>query len=321
LSTLLAAPLGASCGSSSCPLDTRALNLPDRGGVTLDLSFQYIDQDQPRIGTRNARVGEIPGEHHDEVRTLNRIATALVSYAPTDRLQLSAAVPFVSRDHRHLASSHEHLGNVRTDDNTVPEAWQFNGLGDVLLEGRFRVTPHVWAIGGVKLPTGSHEERNDDGEVAELPIQPGTGSTDGIVGFSFQGGTVQPIAASGPAGHYGRVPYFASVTYQFRTGATDGYRLGNELQLNAGGAYPLPHRLDLLLQLNGRRRDRDEIAAEPDEEGFTGGTYVYASPGLRWSLADRAAVYGIVQLPLYQKVEGLQLTADRNYVIGLQTRF
>jgi hypothetical protein len=173
----------------------------------------------------------------------------------------------------------------------------------------------------VKLPTGSHDRRNEDGEVAELPIQPGTGSTDGIVGFAFQGDVVRPLATGGPLGHYGRVPYFASLTYQFRTGGTDGYRLGNELQLNAGGAYPLPFHLDALLQLNARIRQRDTITAEPDEEAFTGGTYLYASPGLRWSLANRAALYAIVQFPLYQKVNALQLTADHNYVVGVQTRF
>ena len=70
----LAAPLRASCGSSSCPLDLNVLNQPLKDHFTLDLSLQYIDQDQPRIGRHDAHVGEIPGEHHDEVRTINRIA-------------------------------------------------------------------------------------------------------------------------------------------------------------------------------------------------------------------------------------------------------
>jgi hypothetical protein len=329
LLALACAPsLFASCGSSSCPLDTHMLNLAPKGGFALDLSFQYIDQDQPRIGSRKAHVGEIEGEHHDEVRTLNRIATALLSYAPTDRLHLSVSVPYVSRDHFHLASTHQHALGVRPDHNILPEYWDLNGVGDVVLQARAEVLPidpvtrsGLWVIGGVKLPTGKHDVRNDDGEVGELPVQPGTGTTDGIVGLSWQGGIVRQSGASGPMGGFAVVPYFVSATYQLRTGETDGYRLGNELQVNAGGGYPLGHRLDALLQVNSRFRSKDDIEEEPEEEGLTGGTYVYASPGLRFSIGDRAAIYAIVQVPLYQHVNGIQLTSSANYVAGLQTRF
>ncbi len=324
-----ATPLYASCGSSSCPLDTHMLNLPAKGGFALDLSFQYVDQDQPRIGSRSAHVGEIEGEHHDEVRTLNRIATALLSYAPTDRLHLSIAVPYVSRDHFHLASSHDHGAlSVRPDHNTVPESWDLNGIGDVIVQARAEVLPvdpvtksGLWVIGGVKLPTGAHDVRNDDGEAGELPVQPGSGTTDGIVGLSYQGGFVRSSGASGPMGDFAVVPYFVSAIYQIRTGETDGYRLGNELQVNAGGGYPVLHGLDLLLQVNSRFRAKDRIEEEPEEEAFTGGTYVYASPGLRFSFGNRAAAYALVQLPLYQHVNGIQLTSNANYVVGLQTRF
>ena len=294
--------LHASCGSSSCPLDTSALFLPFARGFTLDLSLQYLDQDQPRIGTRAARIGEISGPHHDEVRTMNRIATALLTYAPTPRLHLSAAIPFVSRDHDHLASSHAHGRGLLPQHNTIPEAWHLEGVGDVMLQARANVASHLWLIGGVKLPTGEHELRNPDGEIAELPVQPGSGTTDGIVGVSYQRS------------------WFFTATYQFRTGDSDGYRLGNELQLNAGSVHTFTPRLDLLLQLNARIRAKDAIEDEPEEEAFTGGTFVYASPGLRFSL-HRASVYAIVQFPLRQDVKALQLTSDRNYVVGLQTRF
>jgi hypothetical protein len=71
-----------------------------------------------------------------------------------------------------------------------------------------------------------------------------------------------------------------------------------------------------------RIRGRDEIALEPDEEAFTGGSVVYASPGLRLHLPrGGAAVYALVQVPVYQRVNALQLTADANYVAGVQTRF
>ena len=47
---------------------------------TLDFSFQYIDQDQVRIGTHKGFVGEIPSTH-DEIRTVNRGIGFLANYA------------------------------------------------------------------------------------------------------------------------------------------------------------------------------------------------------------------------------------------------
>ncbi len=317
----------AGCGSASCPLDLQSLNRAAAGGFTLDLSLQSIDLDHPRIGTSSASVGELHGPHHDEVRTTNRVATAVFGYAPSTRWQLTAAVPWVSRSHDHLASSHEHAGAPRGEHNTVAESWDIRGLGDIVLQARFALRePNAithsswWLIGGVKLPTGDDSSANDEGEIGELPIQAGTGTTDGIVGISYEGGLLHHSRVSGPMGDVALMPYFVSATYQFRGGANHGYRLGNELQLNAGTAYTLSRHFELLLQVNSRFRDKDTIGDEPEEAAFTGGTYVFASPGVRVPLR-RGALYGIVQLPLYQDVNAIQLTSDANYIVGIQTRF
>jgi hypothetical protein len=305
---LFTSQLHASCGSASCPLDTNALNQPHKGELTFDLSQQYIDQDQARAGTHDATIGEVHGPHHDEVRTLNRIATATLGYAPSDRVQLSLSIPYLSRDHDHFES------------NQTPEAWRLRGVGDVVLQSRWNAARGLWLIAGVKLPTGSHDLKNDEGEAAELPVQPGSGTTDGIAGISYQRTFNMHTPVSGPMGNYALVPWFVTATWQFRGGATDGYRLGDEFQLSAGTVYPLTHRLDALAQLNTRIRKRDQIDDEPEEEPFTGGTYVYASPGLRFSLG-RTAVYTLVQFPIYERVNKIQLTSKQNYVIGVQTRF
>ena len=317
---LYASQLHASCGSASCPLDTNALNQPRKGELTLDLSLQYIDQDQARIGRRDATVGEVHGPHHDEVRTLNRIATATLGYAPSDRVQLSLAIPYVSRDHNHLASNHTHAGILGEQHNVIPEGWQLRGVGDVVLQSRWNAARGLWLIAGLKLPTGNDDLKNDEGEAAELPVQPGSGTTDGIAGVSYQHAFNMHTPVSGPLGNYALVPWFVTATYQFRGGATHGYRLGAEFQLSAGTVYPLTRRLDALAQLNTRIRKRDEIEDEPEEEPFTGGTYVYASPGLRFSFG-RTGVYALVQFPIYERVNSLQLVSKQNYVIGLQTRF
>lgn len=322
-SIVLAHPLMAGCGSSSCPLDLNALNLPAAHRFSLDLSVQYIDQDQPRAGTREVEVGEVAA-HHDEVRTINRITTAALTWAATDRLHITGTLPFISRSHDHLASSHGHSGTVSAEHNVVPQSWDIRGIGDLSLVAHAEVLPRnpvthsgLWVIGGLSLPTGADDVRNEDDDVGELPIQPGSGTTDAIAGLAWQGGFVRRSAVQGEMGDFAVVPYFASATYRYRTGSGD--RLGNELLVNAGGAWPVTRRLEALLQLNARVRTRDRMA-DPEEAELSGGRSLYASPGVRISYGG-SALYAIVQFPLYQRVNAIQLTSDRNYMLGVQTRF
>ena len=313
-----AAPVAASCGSAFCPIDTHALNLPDPGGWALDLSFQYIDQDQPRIGTDNTVVGAIPSEH-DEVRTLNRSATIAARYAVSPALHVGVVVPWISRDHDHLEAP-EVEGDARE-----PESWSFDGLGDVALEAQVRVVSRgrsgLWLSGLVELPTGADDRANAQGEVAELPIQTGNGATDFVLGASWRGSALHAAGRQGPMGNTAAVPWFASVTFRRSGSGRDDYRLGDEWQLNLGTAYPLSGSVDGLLQLNGRWRAKDDTGTSGENPDDTGGSYAFLSPGARMAFGPRWAGYLVVQLPVYQDVNGLQLVAHQNWIAGLQTRF
>lgn len=301
VSLCLAAPLFASCGSASCPLDTNALNAPAVRGFALDLSLQYIRQDRLRGSSAVA-------PDHDELRTLNRAMTATLTYAASRRLQLAMAVPFVSRGHDHLADG-------------AAESWNLSGVGDVMLHARwaaFEGNPvtktRLWLGGGMKLPTGRDDIRNRDGEIAELPLQPGTGSTDAMVSVTYESGVLH---GKGPVS---LMPYFVSGSWRRNGSGREGYRVGDELQLNAGTALPLTHSLELLLQANARRRSRDVVPEDATESLFTGGTVVFASPGLRYS-RGAGALYGVVQIPVVQRVNAIQLTSRANLVLGVQARF
>lgn len=319
---LFTASARASCGTSSCPIDLNALNRPSRGSFTAELSFEHIDQNNPRIANRSARIGELHADH-DEVRTTNRSVSLLVRYGLTDRVQLSAALPFVSRTHDHLASSHAAArGRAVAQHNNVPQRWDINETGDVLVEARARVwgsnVEGLWLTAGAKLPTGADDVANAAGNVAEASLQPGTGSTDGIVGLAYEMGFIR-----GDEGHATMIPLFLSATFRANGTGSGGYRAGNELQLNAGTAWPIAPRIELLAQANARHRNHDVLGGDEHHlagaDAFTGGTAIYASPGVRVSFGQ-TAVYALVQVPIYQDVNGLQLTARQNYVAGVQWR-
>jgi hypothetical protein len=281
--------------------------LPGFRQFTLDLSFQYIDQDQVRVGRSRAAVGAIPSTH-DEVRTVNRLATFLVNYAPTDSLVLSAFVPYVSRYHEHLQ-----------EDEL--ECWNFSELGDASLSARYRVAGYFWATAAVELPTGERRPENADGEAAETTLAPGSGSTDLSGGVVYQRQASVPTLSRGVLGNRAAMAYFIGATFRYNGSGTEDYRQGKELLANGGVIYPILNRLGVIAQINARFRGKDDVGDTEEIRGHTGGSFVFASPGLRVSLPKGLAVYGIIQIPVYQRVNGIQLTARYNLLGGIQARF
>jgi hypothetical protein len=308
--------LEASCGSSSCPIDLHALLGAESEHFSLDLSFQYIDQDQPRIGSRKAAVGEIPSDHN-EIRTINRLASLQLNYAVNDRFQLALTAPYVSRFHEHF--------DTESREN---EKWSFGGLGDATVQARLRVfSSHslehaaLWLTGGVKLPTGSRRETDAGGEDAEVTITPGTGSTDALLGLTYQSGFLRDTSLAGPLGHSTIIPVFVGANFRMNGRGTHDYRRGHELQLNAGVEYPLSRAVHLMGQVNARMLGKDSVGETDENPDLTGGRFVFLSPGVRVLIRGGTSAYAIVQVPAYQHVNGLQLTAKANYLVGVHQSF
>lgn len=298
-----AAAASASCGSSSCPIDLHALGLADNSRLTLDLSFQFINQDRLR-----RQGGEFEIEH-DELRTVNRLTTLLLMARVAPRLQLGLTAPWVSR-------THEHIDRGSTD----VEQWRFGALGDVALQARYHATQSLWLTAGVKLPTGARHETNGQ-EEAEVTIQPGTGSTDVIVGATWQGGVLHDTAVGGPLGNTALIPLFASASYRLNGRGTHEYRRGNELLVSAGSEYPISSALHAIGQVNLRHSAKDDVGLTEENPALTGGTYLYLSPGLRLLAGAGTSLYGYVQIPVLQRVNGVQLVSRANYLVGVQRRF
>jgi hypothetical protein len=74
-----------------------------------------------------------------------------------------------------------------------------------------------------------------------------------------------------------------------------------------------------MLQLNYQAKGRDSgVNAEPEDSGQRA---VYLSPGISWNLGRRTQLYAFAQVPLYQAVNGVQLTADYSFLVGVSSRF
>jgi hypothetical protein len=288
----------ASCGGSFCSVNTQweTQGAWTGSGLRLGLRYEYTDQNQLRSGASKIESEGLPGTI-DETRTLNRSLMTSLDYAFSPDWAVSAQLPLIDRVHSHV-------------DNTGPtvESWNFREAGDLRLTARrqFGLSEDS-AAGlqfGVKLPTGGIKESNSDGTVAERSLQPGSGTTDALLGAYYY------RKLEGDA-----TTLFTQVTWQVPLGEHNGYAPGQQVMLDVGLRYGFTLKTSALLQLNLHWKDRDQgINAEPDESG---GSYLNLSPGLSHLLTPRLQLYGFVQLPLYRYVNGTQLTADWSAVAGL----
>src|SRR3989475_6769246 len=260
----------ASCGSAFCVLNTNWATqgvAHEAGTARLDVHYEFVDQKHLRSGTR-----QIPPEEDNEdireVRTINRNLVSTLDYAFTKYWAVSASLPVVSRSHSHFADP--------TGANTF-EKWDFTKAGDARVLGYYRFDNEKNPVVnsgltfGLKLPTGSTRVSNADGAVAERMLQPGTGSTDAVLGGFY----------SAP-GFYQDSSWSVQALYQQPVSTKDNYTPGKQFQLNLGYRHPLAHELQALLPINNLIKGKDSGAnSEPD---LSGSRTVFLSPGFAYSV-------------------------------------
>lgn len=293
----------ASCGSAFCPINTQwdVQGVWTEPGLRLDMRYEYIPQKQPRNGRHSVEVGQIP-KHHNEVETVNNNFLATLDYAFNQTWGISVSAPMVDRSHEHI---HNHRGAA------LLEQWDFTELGDVKVAGRYQrpmgIFSSVGLTFGLKLPTGDFDVSNGNGDVAERSLQPGTGTTDLLIG---------PFA---------RLPLskddsvFSQLLISKPLNERSGYEPGEQANLDLGYSRGITDKLSALAQLNFRYKWKDSgPEAEPDDSGSRS---VNFSPGLSYTLTPNAQIYGFGHIPLYQRVNGVQLTEDWAAVTGVSFRF
>ena len=309
LAVLLAAASADSfaCSTCGCTLnaDWATQGLTSRTGVTADLRYDFFNQDDLRSGT--GRVDRaalaLPNDQEIQQQTVNRNATLTLDYGLTSDWGVTLTLPWLERRHTTIAEGDTDISSSRS-----------NSLGDVRLVARYTGFSEAqdWGLQlGLKLPTGDSHGVNFDagpqqGEMLDRGLQPGTGSTDLLLGaFRF--------GAFGP-----QLEWFSQALLQLPVAHESAFRPGNALNASAG----LRYRLGAVVpqaQFNARveKRESGPLADQPN----SGSTLVYFSPGATWNVAERTSVYLFGQVPVYQRVNGLQLEPKWSASAGVHYTF
>lgn len=289
----LASPALA-CSSCGCNLtsDWLSQGLVAQPGTTIGIRYDYVPQTELRSGQEavNRNAITLPTSREIEQNTYNHYATLTVDHAFNPQWAINVQVPFSWHPHHTISPGDTDQSYSRTD-----------GLGDVRAALRYQGFggPGVTGVQlGIKLPTGGFHQNFLSGPSAGSPVdrglQAGTGTTDLTLGIYHFGKLA------------GAFDYVLQVQSDVPLNSRELYRPGVAVTVSAGIQYMGWHGITPQVQLNLRVAAKDS-GANSDRDN-SGGEHFYIAPGLTAQLSSRLSAYGIVQLPIYRRVNGYQLT-------------
>ncbi len=293
------------CSSCGCSISTdwATQGLGSGSGWRIDYRYDYINQTQLRTGTGTVDRGSIalPAAQEIQQNTVTRTHNAFIDYSPNASWGVSAQVPYFDRNHTTIAAGDTGVSTSNTES-----------IGDVRILGRYLgfADDHSWGLQmGVKLATGSYHNQfiagPQAGNALDRGVQPGTGTTDLLLGV-FKFGSLSR-----------EWDYFGQALLQQPMNSVESFRPGTGLNVNFGVRYMAFERFVPQLQINTRSEKR-ESGANADIPN-SGATLVYLSPGITVNVTHAVQVFSFLQVPIYQKVNGLQI--EPRYTVSAGVRF
>ena len=330
LVTAFTANSAFACASCGCSLNTDygTQGMSNAGGWTLDLRYDYVNQNQLRAGkgqistiataaTTNTVTG-LPAEV--EGFTKNKYLTASLDYNDGDQWGLTVHVPYIQRDH--MTYGTDPNGPNAQGDYTS----KTSGLGDVKLIARYFgwADEKDWGVQfGIKLPTGRFDRTDTTGTTPVDPgLQLGTKTTDLIFG-AYKFGQLTGASEWGyfVNGQIQRATNSSNIPDNLVaiTSAPGTYRPGNSLNLNLGFNYHGWEQWTPTLQFNYIYKQADGGSA--GDTWATGGKLLYLTPGAIVNMTEQMQLLANVQLPIYQNVNGIQLVPKYIASVGVRIGF
>jgi hypothetical protein len=303
LSGLMFSGEALACSSCGCAFtsDWESQGLTATPGLRFDLRYDYLNQADLRSGQHSVdrAIISFPTEREIEEKTRNHYVTLGVDYSPNSDWGLSLSLPYIDRAHETIAPG-----------DTTLSASTSKAVGDARIIVRYQGLPTTRVIGlqlGLKLPTGQFHDSFKSGPAVGEPLdrglQPGTGTTDALIGL-YHFGSLS-----------GNWDYFIQGLVQIPLHSRENYRPGVSVNLNTGIHYLGFERIIPQLQINAKTGAKDSgDAADRDNSA---GTLFYISPGATLNLTPKMKIFGFVQLPFYQYVNGYQLTPKWTLSTGI----
>lgn len=321
----IALPYSASAAGLCCQVSSgvqenlMGVASPEANKFSLQTTYSFTHMDKIKEGTSTRSVGDImtAGKYTVIPITMDMTRyTITAAYGFSHEFSLFASIPSVRNT---MAMTHLH-GDGEWENHTMNPV---NNFGDITVMGLYRpyvesengVTDALSVGLGVKTPTGSYTETASTGYV-HAHMQPGTGSWD-------------PLLSIIHTKMMGSFLIQTDAAYQLATRNPEGYRFGDSFTANLTGTYKATENLNavaglIYLHVN-KANDRDGKYTNPaslmDDTANTGGDSIWISPGLQWVPLKNSLLDFKVQLPVWERVNGVQLVSTYRILAGLSYSF
>ena len=297
--------LACACGCAVFDVGSSGL-LPKEGdhGGAVYFEWDYSNQNTNWSGTSKA-----PAANNADKNILTNWLVVGANYMINRDWGVSVRVPTASRSFL-----------TDTDFPDAPadlQKYTVSSIGDIELMGMYAGLSNDMSKGimfGVKLPTGDYTAPGFDRDT-----QIGTGSTDLILGGFWRG----MITGDNAWQYFSQVrydqPFFTSSTWNGDLQANANYIPGLQVDAAVGIVYnnwyhvgPIDKIAPVLQLIYSHRQPDSGAAADPADTGYD---RLYISPGVDFTkVVDDASnqtlkLYGDIEIPIYQRMNGNQLVS------------
>jgi Putative MetA-pathway of phenol degradation len=230
-------------------------------------------------------------------------------FSIADRLQLLVNAPI-----RKTEGNGELTKGPNGEPEREDETGDASGLGDVTLLARYTLLGRHSAAGttllagivGVKLPTGSTNQHDDEGGYLDSHLQLGTGSTDALLGLSVDHAADRWSLSANA---------LVSITGDGEVG-DESHQFGDSLNYDVTAKYRMtpatlgqsPNAWFVSLGINGEAREHEHLDGQRVAD--SGGHVVYLTPGVQWVVGNSWVVEATYQYAIYHDLDDLQLGED-----------
>ena len=299
ISSLIAFALqGQTCCSGGIPLSNNiGLEFSNEHSAVIGMSYDF----------NNLNTLKNESETLDDDSRLRTTHSILLNagYSFSDRLSVEGLFTWVNQ--RRIISQ---FGNENLDATS--------GIGDAIILLRYRLINDVennfsLNLGfGTKIPFGSSTETNDQGIVLNADLQPGSNAWDLIF----------LIGASKSFDFRPSMTFASRIVYR-QTGENDTYfgnstyRFGNDIQAYFGVTDQFLINKTLLypgLTFKYRNAEKDKL--QDIDLPNTGGDWLFIMPNLSIGIFNNTSFNITVELPIYSRPDGIQLTPTYRLTTG-----
>lgn len=289
--------LAQSCCSGGVPLSNNIGLLPqNKGSWQLNWSYDLNTLNTLKAGT------EVLDDNSRRRQTHS--ALFQLGYTFSERWSAEFFISYIRQERR--------IRQFGREDFTFTQ-----GLGDAVALVKYQLLPHQdqdFLVGlGIKAPTGPSDLLSSQGLRLNADLQPGSGAWDALVWIQYSASlSFRPSLSWSLTG-----TYTAKGTNNEYLG-NQAYRFGQELQFITSLADQLLVAGQIIgPSLSFRFRHVASDLQNDEKVPGTGGIWLFARPGLAWSLTPVLNISAGIELPLFADLVDTQVTPTHRIQLGL----